>query len=300
MTHWISENLVQLASSVSASALQNGALEPIECRLHHVQEGEVRFEARWVASLELRAQARTTVSGERKAGTRKPNPFLPFEPELHVLDLDSGFESPGEASTHVVLLNKFPTVANHLLLITRAFQPQEAEPDRADFVALAKLLRGADGLGFYNGGATAGASQAHKHFQLMPHAGPLPIDPLLAQAPDAGTVPGIEFRHFFQRHQLADANDPLAGADALERCYRQAMDALGLVATDGLLPPCNLLMTRHWFLAVPRSREHWIEGDIRISVNSLGFAGCFLMRRPEWLEPMQRFGLMNILNSVTR
>ena len=44
----------------------------------------------------------------------------------------------------------------------------EYAEDGADFDALARGLAAIDGLAFYNGGTVAGASQPHKHLQLVP------------------------------------------------------------------------------------------------------------------------------------
>ena len=56
---------------------------------------------------------------------------------------------------------------DHLLITPRAFEPQEALLTPEDFAALWSCMGGAPVLGFYNGGVTAGASQPHKHLQLI-------------------------------------------------------------------------------------------------------------------------------------
>ena len=77
---------------------------------------------------------------------------------------------PGAAlgAAHVVVLNKFPVIDRHLLLVTRQFEDQHTPLSHADFDALAAVIAVHGGLGFYNGGRTAGASQAHKHLQWVP------------------------------------------------------------------------------------------------------------------------------------
>src|SRR5690606_23263081 len=93
-----------------------------------------------------------------------------------------------DSATHLALLNKYPVLPHHLLLVTRRSVPQEALLDDDDFAALAGALAEIDGLAFYNGGAVAGASQPRKHLQLVPlplepGGPPVPIEPWLAQAP---------------------------------------------------------------------------------------------------------------------
>ena len=70
--------------------------------------------------------------------------------------------------THVCLLNKFNVIDHHLLVVTRAFEEQDAAINAADFAALWVCMAEVDGLAFYNGGKLAGASQRHKHLQIAP------------------------------------------------------------------------------------------------------------------------------------
>ena len=87
------------------------------------------------------------------------DPFLPYEPDMFVADI-----SP----THVCLLNKFNVIDHHLLVVTRAFEEQDAAINAADFAALWACMTEVDGLAFYNAGKRAGASQRHKHLQIAP------------------------------------------------------------------------------------------------------------------------------------
>ncbi|WZN64072.1 hypothetical protein HKI87_09g56260 [Chloropicon roscoffensis] len=85
----------------------------------------------------------------------RPKRLDPFErnnldPDLVVCDLGSG---------HTVLLNKFPVVSPHLLVVTRDFEPQ-TDLSAADYRACLSVLgqwRGEDGgLAFYNSGPHSG------------------------------------------------------------------------------------------------------------------------------------------------
>src|SRR5262245_53334937 len=126
------------------SALREEALAPIATREHVVVEDGLSFVVRVIAQERRRAAAR---------GAGRRNPFLPYEEALFVADL---------SDTHLCLLNKFPVVDRHVLIVTRAFEDQREPLGAADFAALAACLRETDGLGFYNAGEEAGASQRHK------------------------------------------------------------------------------------------------------------------------------------------
>ena len=111
------------------------------------------------------------------------------------------------SDTHAAILNKFNVLEHHLLIITRDFEDQETLLTLRDFQALWTCMSEYNGLGFYNGGVAAGASQPHKHLQLVPlplaPEGPqVPIEPLLAAAEfdgALGTVPAFPFLHVFAR-----------------------------------------------------------------------------------------------------
>lgn len=218
------------------------------------------------------------------------NPFLPYEPELHVADL---------GPDHVCLLNKFPVLRDHALVITRRFAEQEDPLEAGDLLAVWSLLGEAGGLAFYNSGPTAGASQRHRHFQVVPTplsrgARATPIDPLLEDARfDAalGHAPGLPFLHGLARLSSCQRMSAGEAATALHGMVREMARAFGC---DRPGHPYNLLFTRDWLLFVPRSRETW-RG---ISLNALAFAGAVLVRRRAQLEALRTAGPMAALRHV--
>ncbi|WP_322061918.1 ATP adenylyltransferase family protein [Paraburkholderia sp. J63] len=285
-------------------ALQCGALQPIETALTHLDDGGVRFAVREVSSLARKEAARRTDASEA-AGSQafqapRRDPFLPYEDDLYVGDL---------SSTHVALLNKYNVIADHLLIVTRRFVPQEALLDQDDFAALLVALRGFDALGFYNGGPDAGASQPHKHLQAVPlpldaAGAAVPIETLLDAAPaDGGRVPGLPFAHAFARVDLAGGVATGEAADAQHALdiYRALLCAadIGTIEVDGVphqRTPYNLLVTRRWMLVVPRETER-VEG---IALNALGFAGSLFVRDAAQLETLARIGPMTALARVAK
>ncbi|WP_206956442.1 ATP adenylyltransferase family protein [Trinickia acidisoli] len=280
----------------TAHALACGALRPIETIQTTLDDGGIRFVVRQVSSLARKPQQQETPSPRPFV-----DPFLPHDPDLFVADV---------SATHFALLNKFNVIDHHLLIVTRAFEPQEALLDLADFEAWFACLAQFDGLGFYNGGRDAGSSQPHKHLQIVPlplgDAGQsLPLAPLIETATfdgAVGTLPALPFRHAFAR--LAPASPEHAAAQALGR-YRMLLDAFALrtvAAGDHAhrthhvhqSAPYNLLVTRHWMLIVPRSAEQ-ANG---IAINSLGFAGSLFVRDAQQLDAIRRIGPMTILRDV--
>jgi ATP adenylyltransferase len=279
-------------------ALASGALVPVPTDSAVIEDGGVRFAVRVLAGLRRKAEARKAQDEEERAG-RIANPFLPPEQALTVAVI---------TDTHLAVLNKFNVVPHHLLIITRQFEDQEMLLTPADFEALWLCMAEFGGLGFYNGGAVGGASQRHKHLQMVPlplaAEGPaVPVEPLLAEAAldsqGMGTVPAFLFRHAFVRLDPHFATSPTDAARASFSLYGQMLEHVGMTppSASGLtrqsLPYC-LLVTREWMLLVPRSREHVAE----ISLNSLAYAGSLFVYNDQLLARLREYGPLNLLRDA--
>lgn len=287
------DDLWQRTLARTTQALASEALRPIETSYEYVDDGGVRFLVRVVANLRRKDADRRAVDPFSLPQSKQVNPFGPHDPELFVADL---------SSTHVCLLNKYNVVRHHLLLVTRAFEDQRRLLSEADCDALWRGLADIDGLGFYNGGADAGASQPHKHLQLVPlplaPKGPaVPIAPLLpsAAADEIVRADALPFEHACACAPWGDQPYRERGP-ATHDAYLRLLRRVGLLPRSGPLPdspagPYNLLCTRRWMLIVPRSREY-VEG---ISLNALGYGGALLVRTAADLARLKALGPMTVL-----
>ena len=203
------------------------------------------------------------------------------------------------SDTHVCLLNRYPVIEDHLLVVTRAFEDQSSLLTRADFEALWMCLSETDGLAFYNAGTLAGASQSHKHLQLvpLPSAGVeerFPIAGLIEESVAAGVITAVE--QFDFRHALAHLALPCepngASAESLLSTYMQLREQTGL-SDDG--QAYSLLATREWMLLVPRSSGA-VEG---VGINALGFAGSLFLSDAAQLRVVESLGLLEMLAAVS-
>ena len=78
--------------------------------------------------------------------------------------------------THYLMFNKFNVLDYHLLLITKHYEPQTTKLTTSDLDYAAFTFSALRGVMFFNGGKKAGASQHHKHLQILPsHVRTLPI-----------------------------------------------------------------------------------------------------------------------------
>jgi sulfate adenylyltransferase (ADP) / ATP adenylyltransferase len=272
------------------SALRSGALLSIPTVHEVVEQAGVPFWVRMLTNLVRKEAAQQQQDQvEQKTGQRV-NPFLPYEPELFVADI---------SASHVCLLNKFNVVDHHILLITRAFEAQENWLTVADFGAIGRCLAEFEGLVFYNGGKLAGASQPHKHLQMIPgEVEQLPIATLFptAQFTDAiGTIPVLPFVHALAKLEPSWVHE--SDLTAIWSLYHNLLVQVGL-SRQGTNPQqtgaYNLLVTRTWMLVVPRSQEAFGS----IPVNSLGFAGTLLVRHEQQMQQLKEIGPMNILREV--
>lgn len=267
--------LWDLVRKRAAAAHASGAMYRIESEPFLVEDDGVEFVVR--CATDIRAQlARMPRNGPG-------NPFEPPEEPLFVADV-----SP----THFALLNKYHVIESHLLVVTRRFVDQEVLLDRADFEALVACFpEGAPAIGFYNGGTAAGASQAHKHLQvvtlpLSPRAA-IPMAPRLAADP-----PALPFPHAFARIQ---GHEP----GALHACYRDLLAHAGVRAmvqggTEHQSRAYNMLLGPGWMMVVPRSQERF--GGV--AVNSLAYLGAMFVRDEAQLAAVREAGPMAVLTQV--
>ncbi|WP_250515349.1 DUF4922 domain-containing protein [Caballeronia sp. INDeC2] len=267
-------------------ALACGALRSFDTVQSVIEDGGVRFLLRQAANLARKEEAsKLAAKATAEAASAWRDPFSPCEEALRVGDI-------GER--HFLLLNKFNVLAHHLLIVTTDFEPQESLIVEDDFAALFACLERFEGLGFYNGGTVAGSSQPHKHLQIVPlplDGHTLPIEPFIEAAHTSGIFRAPQFA-FAHAAAWLD-NDDAGNAHAT---YLQLMNAIGVQPLDvaGVAhqsAPYNLLVTRRWMLAVPRSVSH-VEG---VAVNALGFAGSLFVRDDAQRRIVETLGPMKLL-----
>mmetsp|Transcript_5270 Transcript_5270/g.10790 ORF Transcript_5270/g.10790 Transcript_5270/m.10790 type:complete len:315 (+) Transcript_5270:1891-2835(+) len=285
--------------SVSKLALESGALQPIATR--SIRAG------RFFVRLLLVEDRKEKAQQDRPSGW---NPFLPYEDELFVEAI---------SVTHVCLLNKFQVSADHILLVTRDFHEQNETLSTADFEAVWTVfsrLGPNRSLMFYNSAPAAGASQRHKHLQVVPTplAPGMPdstvFEPEVLQAcgraPESmiHRVPELPFAHAVKSHRHPETADEIvSAAKESARTFQEMVTSLSQsipsvthgssfeASTQGyglenehpgplMSMALNVLMTSSWMMVIPRKQEKC--GDI--SVNALGFAGSLFVKSQRQLE----------------
>ncbi|KAI0862711.1 HIT-like domain-containing protein [Xylaria cubensis] len=108
---------------------------------------------------------------------QKPKPPKPVEPNAKPFN---PFENPSPAllvaqlpPSHRLVLNKFAIVPEHFILATSDFKPQTHLLETSDVDAAYACIQAYRNTGeelfvFFNSGSHSGASQSHRHLQLLP------------------------------------------------------------------------------------------------------------------------------------
>ncbi len=239
-------------------ALAAGVLQPAETESHTLPEAGIPFSVRCLSTLREKERVRRARDGSA------PDPFLPPDPHLLVA---------GVSASHLAVLNRFPVLRHHFLIVTREPEEQELPLTAADFDALARCLAEVDGLAFYNSHPEAGASQRHRHLQIVPFPvgdgpAPTPIEAALGPVlldPGRATLPAYGFAHAACPLPASawEASQAVPRAAAAMRLAYRALGArLGLgLAPGGPTAPYNLLATRRWMALFARR-----QGELRRGV----------------------------------
>ncbi|KAJ8112937.1 hypothetical protein OPT61_g4823 [Boeremia exigua] len=212
--------------------------------------------------------------------------FDPFDnpsPDLHIVDI------PTAAPTHLLVLNKFPIIAEHFILATKTNKQQTHILEQDDLEATYACLKawGADSkqkrlFAFFNSGDHSGASQPHRHLQFLPvehmrdneatNGWGLLIDSILSGESGTGALSpllqaaNIPFEHFGRRFDAEPTGQELLriynelyglARDAVDRFIAKNASAFALHPTEGGDSPIsyNLAMTTEGMMIVPRRSE---------------------------------------------
>lgn len=290
----IKENWWQKITLAEEKAIQLGALHSIPNYYEILEENNIPFIIRIVDNLNRKDKAKKK---QNKTQKKNPNfnPFLPYEKNLFVGDI---------SDTHLVILNKYNVVDHHCLIITRAFESQNDLLNYNDFYALWTLLKQIKGLGFYNCGRLSGASQPHKHLQLIPEffadsIHNIPFNSLILNHREFEkkvSINTLKYNHRIMYFHPSILNKNVEEiAKITTEYYRQILRDLGIESINNkAAKDYNLLITQAWIKVVPRSQEKYGS----ISINSLGFAGAFLVRNEEQLQIIKQEKALNILAQV--
>ncbi len=272
-----SELLWLKALEVSKVAIDCGALQPLTTIEYKINNSKCQYKLRLLES--------KTPKFFLEYGP-KINPFIPWDKPLEIKSL---------SDKHVLILNKYPVQLGHMLLITKQWKPQNGWLDKDDFKELVNIEKDTNGLWFFNSSKEAGASQPHRHIQLLRRAENEIICPReewfksranknIDSSSNMSKSISINTRRSASTDDLYEAYKSL--------CIRMNIGNLDSDSTP--LIPYNLLITKKWIAIIRRLKEK----AYGFNINALGFAGYFLGKKNSDIDLLTREGPERILNEV--
>ncbi|KAH7162257.1 HIT-like domain-containing protein [Dactylonectria estremocensis] len=323
----VSSGLPDLVKSTFARARSEGDLQYYPTQAAIIQVNHIPFQLRFSPAL---ANKPKPPPKDQTKPLKQFDPFANPAAALHVIDL-----SP----SHFLVLNKFAVVPEHFILATTEFKPQTHVLEEDDLEATlaciqayeaAEHAEGGPGLqdsnrekrdglfAFFNCGEHSGASQAHRHIQLLPVArmkDGLPADGHWSVLADRLSTRSAPFTTFAEKIILGMSAKDLHAAYL--RLYRQACQAVathsGSTRAEEEAPSegetrisYNMAMTKDTLVILPRLAEgSKIKGKGgqelgTLSLNGTVLAGTALVKTVAEWEALKNDpeGLLQVLKEI--
>ena len=215
----------------------------------------------------------------------KQNPFCPWE---KILEIDK------IGDNHQLILNKYPVQNGHILLITNNWKPQNGWLDMNDWKAIKQVNKDTSGLWFFNSSPVAGASQPHRHFQLLRRS----RDEISCPREKWFLKMNIDkdINRKLKKNIIVSKFNFLENSESLFELYLELCKKLGLgdpISDKKPIYPYNILITNKWIAIIKRKNDQ-IHG---FSINGLGFAGYLLVTEKSNINYLRNFGPEKLLES---
>ena len=215
----------------------------------------------------------------------KINPFKPWD---NILEIDS------IGNDHQIILNKYPVQLGHILLITNEWKEQNGWIDLKDWEAIKKVNKDTTGLWFFNSGPLAGASQPHRHIQLL-RRGPSELScPREEWILNFSNV-NYENKKFAENIIIKKFSKSL-NDENMHEIYIGLSNKLGLGNPKiDKRPkfPYNLIFTNNWMVLIKRKTDNLFG----VSINALGFAGYILVTGKSDITYLKKYGPEKLLEN---
>ena len=215
----------------------------------------------------------------------KINPFKPWDKILEIDSIGNG---------HQLILNKYPVQLGHLLLITNEWKEQNGWLDIKDWEAIKEVNKDTSGLWFFNSGPLAGASQPHRHIQLLRR------DPSELSCPREKWILALNNLNYknekFSKNIILKKFSKSLNEENIHEIYKDLSYNLGLGdPRNDKKPkyPYNLIFTDRWMIIIKRKTDNLFG----ISINALGFAGYILVTENSDIKYLRELGPEKLLEN---
>ncbi len=215
----------------------------------------------------------------------KINPFKPWDKILEIDSIGNG---------HQLILNKYPVQLGHVLLITNQWKEQNGWLDIKDWEAIKEVNKDTSGLWFFNSGPLAGASQPHRHIQLLRR------DPSELSCPREKWILALNNLNYknekFSKNIILKKFSKSLNEENIHEIYKDLSYNLGLGdPRNDKKPkyPYNLIFTDRWMIIIKRKTDNLFG----ISINALGFAGYILVTENSDIKYLRELGPEKLLEA---
>jgi len=215
----------------------------------------------------------------------KINPFKPWD---NILEIDS------IGKYHQLILNKYPVQLGHILLITNEWKEQNGWLDIKDWEAIKEVNKDTSGLWFFNSGPLAGASQPHRHIQLLRR------DPSELSCPREKWILDLNNVNYknkkFSKNIILKKFSKSLNEENINEIYKDLAYKLGLGdPRKDKKPryPYNLIFTNRWIILIKRKTDNLFG----ISINALGYAGYILVTEKSDINYLRKLGPEKLLEN---
>jgi len=213
------------------------------------------------------------------------NPFRPWDKTLEI-------DSIGKY--HHIILNKYPVQLGHILLITNDWKCQSGWLETDDFKAIKKVNNDTTGLWFFNSGPLAGASQPHRHIQLLRrnfNELNCPREKWFMEYTNNKNLNKKFSNNIVIKKFSSCLNNQNIYEDYLNLSNK--LD-LGSPKKDKQpKKPYNMLLTNKWMVLIKRKIDN-LKG---VSINALGFAGYLLITEKSNIKYIKEEGPEELLKN---
>ena len=213
------------------------------------------------------------------------NPFKPWDKILEIDSIGNG---------HQLILNKYPVQLGHVLLITNEWKEQNGWLDIKDWEAIKEVNKDTSGLWFFNSGPLAGASQPHRHIQLLRR------DPSELSCPREKWILALNNLNYknekFSKNIILKKFSKSLNEENIHEIYKDLAYKLGLgEPRKDKKPryPYNLIFTNRWIILIKRKTDNLFG----ISINALGYAGYILVTEKSDIDYLRKFGPEKLLEN---
>ena len=315
------KNLQALITKCEAIASENGFLITYKPKPQSITENNMEYTLCLAENLANKPIAIKKKNTDTNQKSKAFDPFAgPFTTGAHICNL-------GNNKEYRLILNKFPCLPSHILLVSTAYIRQTDLLKKTDFEMAYKIFASllldetnTNPLLFFNSGIHSGATQMHRHLHFVPNCGQRLLLNEIAETMKAQKTEekeqtngdamdaGIQiFDRFDFLHGMVLLDSDIGG-NQLNACYHGILKMIRNKMNENDVKEdefsYNLLMTEKILLIVARKCGVF-EGVLNdnekcsFAVNALSFGGLIFCNSEKQMQLCRKYGVTKMIEQCT-